>query len=486
MPKALPARLLLALSLLAGFWLRLQSALHDDGIVWPDEIYQSFEPAHRLVFGYGLTPWEFIEGARSWAVPGFVAFWLWVTKLLGVDRPQVYLPLVKGVFGALSVLAGLGVYRLTRVVARREGEDEAQGELAAAAAAALFVFAGPTLYFAARAMGENLAAVTVVWGLALVLDRKAPGRWLEVGGSLLGLAVLFRLQSALACAFALGLVALERDRPRLLRLGVTLGVWALIAGLFDAAVWHDAPGAKAFGLFHSTVVYLRFNVLEGGGARWGTSPPGFYVQYLVRSMPGVLALTVLGALLGGKRGAGLSLLALAFVGIHSALAHKEYRFLVPIFPVALAAAGVGFSSLPKALGRVAVVAAVVVGLASSLNAPTLTMGDFGQYLERPDSSAWNDFGDVNRLMLAANTHEDLCGLRIDVAHLAWTGGSTYLHRKAPLYMPGTPVQQRHFNYAITGPGSGGEVVAKEGRLELVRIPGLLQCEADPGYSWKLP
>ena len=32
--------------------------------------YQSLEPAHRLVFGYGMLAWEFIEGARNWALPG--------------------------------------------------------------------------------------------------------------------------------------------------------------------------------------------------------------------------------------------------------------------------------------------------------------------------------------------------------------------------------------------------------------------------------
>ena len=41
--------------------------LTDDGIYWPDEIHQSLEPAHRLVFGYGLIAWEFSDGARNWA-----------------------------------------------------------------------------------------------------------------------------------------------------------------------------------------------------------------------------------------------------------------------------------------------------------------------------------------------------------------------------------------------------------------------------------
>ena len=67
------ARLVLWAALIAGLGCRLYVALTDHGIYWPDEIHQSLEPAHRLVFGYGFIAWEFAAGARNWAFPGFVA-----------------------------------------------------------------------------------------------------------------------------------------------------------------------------------------------------------------------------------------------------------------------------------------------------------------------------------------------------------------------------------------------------------------------------
>ena len=73
LPKEVPARAVLWGSLMLGVLLKTRLVFTDDGINWPDEIYQSFEPAHRLVFGHGLVAWEFLEGARTWAVPGFVA-----------------------------------------------------------------------------------------------------------------------------------------------------------------------------------------------------------------------------------------------------------------------------------------------------------------------------------------------------------------------------------------------------------------------------
>ena len=35
----------------------------------PDEAFQYLEQAHRLVFDYGLVPWEFRYFIRSWLIP---------------------------------------------------------------------------------------------------------------------------------------------------------------------------------------------------------------------------------------------------------------------------------------------------------------------------------------------------------------------------------------------------------------------------------
>ena len=45
-------------------------AMHDEGVIWADEIFQTLEQGHRLAFGYGLVPWEYQSGARSGSCPG--------------------------------------------------------------------------------------------------------------------------------------------------------------------------------------------------------------------------------------------------------------------------------------------------------------------------------------------------------------------------------------------------------------------------------
>jgi hypothetical protein len=49
-----------------------------------------------------------------------------------------------------------------------------------------------------------------------------------------------------------------------------------------------------------------------------------------------------------------------------------------------------------------------------------------------------------------------------------------------------PHQHGWFNYVITFPGSGAEVIAKDRGVELVRLPGIDSCAPVPGYSWRLP
>src|SRR5437764_7505367 len=115
-----PGWWILAASIALGTAYRLWVAFTDDGIFWPDEIFQSLEPAHRLVFGYGLVPWEFIEGARNWALPGFIALLLKLCAVLGLDTPGQYLGVVRGVFVALAVASAVGVWRLSRAYGASE------------------------------------------------------------------------------------------------------------------------------------------------------------------------------------------------------------------------------------------------------------------------------------------------------------------------------------------------------------------------------
>jgi phosphatidylinositol glycan class B len=484
-PRSKVARLILWSALIAGLGCRVYVMFTDEGIYWPDEIHQSLEPAHRLVFGYGLIAWEFVDGARNWAFPGAIAGLMRAIAALGGDRPHIYLPVIRLVFVALSLGTALGIYRLAR--------GSGASEEAAAAGAAVWALAAPSIYFAHRAMSENAATVAAVWavGLMLAFDSAqartphASRRSLWLGASLLGLSVMFRIQMGVLVIGALGVLAARRNWRGLLESLAVLSVWGVAFGAVDALTWSDAPGATYGGWFHSAILYLRFNLVEGRSAQWGTSSPGYYAEFVFRSMPIIAACLGIGLLAGLRYASALSVLALLFVVALSAIPHKEFRFILPMLPLAVAATVTSFDALPRR-SRLAGIGLLLAGaVASAVTFPSLTWGDLGAHQHHPDAkaSAWDDPGPINRLLLAANRQRDLCGLRVDAAP-AFHGASTYLHRPVHIYHD-VPESSGLYNYAIARVGSGLPVVARDRDMELVRVTAK-GCKPDPGYDWRLP
>jgi hypothetical protein len=474
-PHSGTARLILWSALFAGLGCRLYVVFTDHGIHWPDEIHQSLEPAHRLVFGYGLVAWEFTEGARNWAFPGFIAVMMGAIAGLGGDSPHVYLPVIRLIFVAMSLGTVLGIYRLARI--------GGASELGAAAGAAAWALAAPAIYFAHRAMSENAATVAAVWGAAFLLAPGSTRRAVRVGASLLGLSVLFRLQMVVLVLGVLGVIAARKAWRRLAESVAILAVWAVAYGAIDAAAWREAPGAAYGGWFHSAILYVRFNLIEGRSAEWGTSPPGYYVRFVFTSMPIVAACLGIGLVAGLRHAAALSAPAVLFLGAHSLIPHKELRFVLPMLPFAAAATVATFEAWPRA-ARMAGIGVLLFGsVVSAVTFRSLTWGDLGARLDYAQTSAWDDAGPINRLLLAANARADLCGLRVDT-YSAFHGASSYLHRRVPIYHD-VDESSGLYNYAIMKAGSGSPVVARDGEMELVRVAAVIKCRPDYRYDWEL-
>ncbi|EPX61452.1 hypothetical protein D187_001235 [Cystobacter fuscus DSM 2262] len=476
--ERLLARAVLLVAVGVGAALRVWLALSDDGVYWPDEIYQSLEPAHRLVFGYGMRAWEFIEGARNWALPAAVAVLFKLSTWLGLGEPRGYLGLTRGVFALIGAATAWGSARLARAYGA--------SALAAAAGASLFALTAVPLYFAPRALSENASALPVVLGLAFALAPDASRRQRLVGASLLGLAVLLRLQTGIFCV---GLLAVLVARRQWRQAGEALAVlagWALLFGLLDWLTWGR--------WFHSARVYLDFNLLQGKAATFGTAPFSYYGHVLWLSMGAPTAVALGLSLFAARRAPGLLAVAAIFVALHAWQPHKELRFILPVLPLFAALAGVGLDTLlrhlPPSPARLALPLVVVaVAGVSALRMGRLTFQDLGQYAgAKALSSAWDDFGPLNRLLIHAGKLEDLCGLKVEAVHLAWSGGYSYLHRDVPLFSHLAAGRNSGFyNYVLTMAGAegAGQRVAGEGPFILVRLPQT-HCVPDPNWTSRLP
>jgi phosphatidylinositol glycan class B len=465
--------LLLGLSLVIGSALRLWIATHDDGVFWPDEIYQGLEPAHRLVFGYGIVAWEFHEGARNWAFPGFVALVLKCCQMLGVIDPRGYVMVVRVVFCLVGVATAAATYQLARSLGA--------AALSAAGGASLFALAAPAIYFGPRAMSESAAGLLVALGLALTLPPRARSWRLVVGTALLALAVCLRLQTAI---FGLGLVAVLVFRnprgPAALALA-TFAAGMLLFGLTDLLTWGS--------WFHSAIAYVDANLVQGRSSQWGTAPVTYYPAVLLKSMGAAGLLMLLLGAAAVRHSPALLALAVAFATAHTLIPHKELRFLLPDLPLFCALAALGLqhvSTMAPAFAQRSLVGLVLISvLLSAATFHQLTYRQLGGPLAeaRPKANAYDDPGSVDRLLFEAHRRNDLCGLKIDGALLEWTGGYSYLHRRVPLYRSdGPPRSSGKFNYVI-GPlrtVAGDDVVALDGGQALARITND-GCRPDPGY-----
>jgi hypothetical protein len=444
-------------------------------VYWPDEIYQSLEPAHRAAFGYGLIAWEFLRGARSWALPGLIAGLMRIAVALRGDSPEAYLPVVRLFFCGVGLFTGWTVYRLARALRA--------SPLPAALGATTFLLMNMAVYLAPRAMSETASAPLLALGLAWSVPKEAP-RWrLWAGASLLGLAVFVRFQSGFYCLALLMLLLAQRRRRQALEALAVLAFWALIFGLVDKLTWG--------GWFHSAIEYIRFNVVEGKSGNFGREPITFYCRVLWTSLGPLLIALVFANVLAARRAIGVLAMPLLFFLIHSFILHKEVRFLFPALALFCATGAVGFEVLLERARHGWWIAAFLLtgatSVASAATARSLTFGKLGLYEPPPGvRRALDDGGPENRLLLAAHHQADLCGLLVTTRQLGWTGGYAYLHRRVPLYELGqVPDDGDTFNYVIAAAGSRpGEAIATDSGLALIRLSHQ-GCRPDPGFDWHL-
>ena len=276
---------------------------------------QYLEPAHRLVFGSGVTYWEYFYGARSWLVPGTVADLLMLFDAVGLGQPFWYVGGVKLLFCAISLAIPAGMYVFGR---RHFGETAGRAALLAGA------FWYELVGFAHKPMTEFVGTAPLVALLALCVRPSVDNaRTVWTAAFLACCATAIRLQYAPLALALLGMVFLRTGKRMQL---VLAGVGFTAAfGLFDAIVWDG-------GLFHSYVNNLYYNLMANP-ERTGESPAYQYLLWLTLSGLGLSVLCVAAALRRPRRyGILLGLIALVLL-VHSLGSHKEYRFIFAVIPL---------------------------------------------------------------------------------------------------------------------------------------------------------
>lgn len=405
--------------------LRLIPVVFVPSINWEDEIFQATEPAHRLVFGYGLVPWEFQLGMRSWLLPGAIAALMQAARLAG-EGPAFYLPVIATALALLATAPAICCF----LWARRW-----YGAVPALAGAAAVAVAPELVYFGARALTEVVAAHILIIACWLLDpgERVTSRRRLFAAGMLLGLVCLLRIHLAPAVAIiAVGSVWRGRRAQMPALLG---GALATVAG--GAVLDWATLGYPLASLWRS----LQYNLVDGVGSEFGTAPWHYYLdnELSVWALPLLLAAV---AVFGARRLPALLIAAVAILAVHSGIAHKEYRFIYPAAVLLMTVAGIGIAHGADWGARRLAGRGIRPGAAMAVSI-VLIWG----YWAATGFHVWTGEGFVqlrHRLhdqLLAsafAASLPEMCGLGLygaDGADWERYGGYTWLHRPLPMYWP---------------------------------------------------
>jgi len=438
-----PVRALTLLVVILAAVPRLWAMWFDQGVFWPDEIYQSIEQGHRLAFGNGFVPWEFEKGVRSYVFPGVLAVVLKIASLLGAHSGE---GLVKTAKTFMVVLALWGVASGMQLGRRIGG---AYGVLLAGTFAALFP---ASIVYGSRCMGEMASGPLLISAAVLVTDG---GRkrmlW---AGALAGTAIYIRYQNGLLAVAFLLVPLFSRRFKDTFWYALSACVFGIAGGMLDWATWGKP--------FNSFIEYYKFNVQEGKASQWGTAD-GYYYFHCFWDSTGGVAIVVLaiGLALSFTRVRVLPLAVAAYVAGHVMIPHKEYRFLMPVIPLALALSGGGLgwllerlsgsardSSAPAApvavdgrgarmtrvVGHLATAIAVVTGILLTHKLLTIRFMDMGQSADVPvgKQPPWHHEEGPNLAFWEAGKDPQLCGIIMVGIPLIGTGAYSYLHKNVPI------------------------------------------------------
>ncbi|MFC6647332.1 hypothetical protein ACFQBQ_17495 [Granulicella cerasi] len=395
-----PTKVLLFL-LLIGFLLRL-ALLHTPRSFQADETFQYLEQAHRLVFGYGVVPWEYRYGIRSWLVPFALSGPMKLGSVL-LPGTAAYLLLPRICLCILSLGSILAAYALGLRLSRAHA-------LAAATVAALWP---DFLLFSGQALTDSIA-VPFALGAAVLLRSSA--RWkLVAAGALLALACAIRVQylPALAAMLLVSLAFRWRDW-----LWTGLGILAATAlSTVPDILLADAP-------FVWVSKNIHMNLVAHHAVAYGSEGPLFYlVQFFATWVIWTIPLFWL-AWIGSRRFPELRAMIVVLIAMHSFIAHKEFRYIHLAMITILLLAAIGTVEWLQQQEHLRytrwVIACWLLAAFTSVAMPTQTE-DWGRAVAGNEA-------------FAAISHDPrTCGVAMFKQWWTNAGGYTYLHRDVPLY-----------------------------------------------------
>jgi len=415
--------------ILGAFVFRVVLALISDNFNHPDENFQIYEQAHRLVFGYGLIPWEFRFDVRSWIVPGLVAVILYPFKLLGCDNPNIYTPLTKIFFGLIAMSLVISAYFIGKKISSVK-----------AGLWAAFFCAGwyEIIYFSIRPLSEIWATTFFVAAIALSIKSK-DNTQLIIAGILTAITAAVRPHYfPVVLLFLIVLFFINRTHKPIVLYISFIGTIIMI-GIFEKIT--------IGGFYESYINYFHFSKhFSMADTSAGVGIFAFAKQLGQSSMMLVWLFLLVGVTIWRKVWY-LILFVLAALIFHSALPLKEHiasiRFIYMVIPLYMIIGGIALSEILSNFnirqGPVATTLSIIFLAVSTCGAFNILPGEKNVYEHNvfhrdPGLSAYKYLYKQNNIKAVFDNGN------------FWflSGGYYYFHRHIPLYFNNMPPPSLNF------------------------------------------
>ncbi|CAG9533958.1 unnamed protein product [Cercopithifilaria johnstoni] len=309
----------------------------------PDELFQSVEVAHWAVYGTGYLSWEWLASLRSVLHPFIITMLYFLGHLCSIDSNLFIIQTPRFLHALLFALSDYCYYKFARRILSPSG-----------AKYALFSYLSCWFvwYCAPRTLSNTLETVLTLFALQwypLTKNDLKQSCWpyMSVGF----LTILIR-PTAILIWIPFGLWHVWRtDSSKVLLFCTCLS--SCLPVLFLVTILDSVAYGK---LTFTTWNFIRFNVLEGGSSHFGSHPWHWFIS---QGLPTVLTIQLIPIFWGmviAIRNRSVPFVFFCvptlYVTIHSFIAHKEHRFLLPIIPLLCLFAGIFFHSrLPHTMKK---------------------------------------------------------------------------------------------------------------------------------------
>ena len=269
--------------LILGILINLFIALLPPNFFHPDEVYQTLEIAHRIVYKYGIVSWEWQVGSfktnsnpsgygpiRSLFTPLIFATIFVFGEGLKLNYWTETLPLIRIVM-ILNFL--FGIFLASKLLKEIDPDTSSQSNKIFLI---LAIFYQDFLIYGSKTLTNTLVASMVffplyIWVKSDINERKDNWALEGLGGFIVGAAFWIRPDSAILMGFFVLLYLEKINLRKILTFGIGFVISALANGLLDLLYY------KSF--FISFPNFIRFN--SENQSYFGTEPFGWYFKTII-------------------------------------------------------------------------------------------------------------------------------------------------------------------------------------------------------------